>query len=1394
MLSKLIAEAKSSIEMMNSTIDQDGNENEDGAGDEVADCSQPSSADSQVKMEKCLFGKELLTIPQELAENASMLFDVLSLNTWENSLTDGNRQHLMKFLPDFQENDEEEKKDTVRRLFCLDEFKFSSPLRTFQETLKNGFFSPKVAKYMQLCRKVKMRDYRYQQQRYYSNLLKDMLISRQVYLEAAYRTPPDMPVVVERAYRPPPRELSIEYRTNVQYLKVLREVRDECGDDETDSDDEGIPGYSVPRSKPRSRIDQDATAECTVSSTMASRGSKSVGMYNHQRAPTREQELITEDQEGELQQKQILAQQKVFAHVEAADLDTNGIELKDIIARCHPSRKLPASYPQTVAVKQEEQQADGDTSGAAAAAAEAAAKRKVAKRKKRKLKLKMASSSAVGASSPMEQGYGDLGSSMEVKREPPLTMADLDDELNRPMTPKYLTTSYLEEKVQLWQDSGAWSFCVWAGLQASWPDMVVSALKFLSGDSIGPDAVFQNFVPYLDYRERQQAWQWIGTTRDGDDQLLPLCLYWLDNAGQDAGADVRDTSGLASPPPPRCPTDYIISTCSESERNEYRAKERERYANPHKAFVYKMHGFESIVGPVKGVYSNSGAASKAREHSLLVSDRPPFVTILSLVRDAAARLPNGEGTRADICELLKDSQYLATCTDAQINTVVSGALDRLHYEKDPCVKYDVNRKLWIYLHRSRTVDEFERLHLAQAAAAKAKKALARQPKALAKTGLHKHLREVIRPASALSTGSSDGGAIDVDQGLSPKGPVSPRNSSTPKMATKTIKEVLQQQLGIGGEMTTDALLPPPTSVSVTTLSPAVQQQILGQLTMSGKPRSYMMADRAGAPLFSPTPTAGKPGAAVASSRPGTVMSFQTSIQLPATPAGAPTAALNLPHDKPGYGVAMSGGQAVSGKPLAMQAGGGYAVTPARTATSPMPQLTAATTYNLATGGKIMVRPSQVKPTDRAPAVQQVVAPGLGRARVKLYPQPPGSSGGVLNSGGATIVTGLQQIGGRPVYISQLGSKPGAQLQGLQTVLIRQDGSASPQRVVSPQTHIPANVASQADATGGAAKFITVGGQQVVLSRSQAGGSKPTTYASTKPVVARLVQQLASPGVGGGGGGGGAAMQQVYGGVRASTPGATIRFQGRTVSIPSPGKPGHVTMVQQASAVGAPAVQARAVTPGLAAPVRQAARMVLAASSAPAATYSAVSKHQTQVSSAVKVVSSLPPGVKFTQLTAAQAAGLKIAQGQTLVIGSQAGGGGQFIIPANTTSAGTRVVSGGGLPGQQAIMLGSGTQAGIGQAAPTFVLAGGKTGGGIALSPASLRALQGVKVASDTRQAAPKGRGRAGPVYARIITPPANMPGAGSILQGMNQQTGAASAPVTVVTTLSTDEANKGTNS
>lgn len=59
-------------------------------------------------------------------------------------------------------------------------------------------------------------------------------------------------------------------------------------------------------------------------------------------------------------------------------------------------------------------------------------------------------------------------------------------------------------------------------------------------------------------------------------------------------------------------------------------QEQQRYDQPHKAFTFRMHGFESQVGPVKGVFDKEMSLNKAREHTLLRSDRPAYVTILSL--------------------------------------------------------------------------------------------------------------------------------------------------------------------------------------------------------------------------------------------------------------------------------------------------------------------------------------------------------------------------------------------------------------------------------------------------------------------------------------------------------------------------------------------------------------------------------------------------------------------------------------------------------------------------------------------------------------------------------------------------------------------------------------------
>ena len=101
---------------------------------------------------------------------------------------------------------------------------------------------------------------------------------------------------------------------------------------------------------------------------------------------------------------------------------------------------------------------------------------------------------------------------------------------------------------------------------------------------------------------------------------------------------------------------------------------------------------------------------KPRDHFLLKAERPAFITLLCLVRDSAARLPKGFGTRTDICGLLKESQFVVSeGRNEKMSSVVSGALDRLHYERDPCVKYDSEKKLWFYLHINKKEGDFQRI-------------------------------------------------------------------------------------------------------------------------------------------------------------------------------------------------------------------------------------------------------------------------------------------------------------------------------------------------------------------------------------------------------------------------------------------------------------------------------------------------------------------------------------------------------------------------------------------------------------------------------------------------------------------------------------------------------------
>lgn len=321
----------------------------------------------------------------------------------------------------------------------------------------------------------------------------------------------------------------------------------------------------------------------------------------------------------------------------------------------------------------------------------------------------------------------------------------------------------LRKRIALWLTNPISALNEWFGLTNDWMQLLTSAVYFLSGEFVEQP---EDFVPYLEFKTQLNIYQWIGAGRDSDNHLLSLCNYWLSRRHEmgkkpnlvkskseaKVNRSIENSSLMQqrciSPPLPRCPTDWKVVIASDQEISDFREQERRRYENPHMAFTYRQHGYESVVGPVKGIYTQVPGLSKARDHNTLVADRPNFVTILALVRDATARLPNGEGTRTDICELLKSSQYISPqASDQVLQTIVSGALDRMHTEIDPCVKYDGKRKLWIYLHRNRSEEEFERLHLQQQGMTKHKKPLVRKTKSYKSSG---ESNDEVSPNNSLS--------------------------------------------------------------------------------------------------------------------------------------------------------------------------------------------------------------------------------------------------------------------------------------------------------------------------------------------------------------------------------------------------------------------------------------------------------------------------------------------------------------------------------------------------------------------------------------------------------------------------------------------------------------------
>ncbi|XP_050550353.1 nuclear factor related to kappa-B-binding protein isoform X3 [Spodoptera frugiperda] len=755
-----------------------------GDSSSSSDSSSGSSDGDDEVLEPVRIMGQSLELPQELCEDYSVFKEFFSMKTWE-ALEDKHKEELSKYLPQFTENEEEEKEKTIKMLFNHEPFHFTSPLGDFYNNLRQGNYRPDIAKMRKFLMKARAKQQKHKIKSYYAKLLPEVLISRERILAAARAAPPGP---IPRLPLLPPKPSSknnfkpLYLRAKQRYFEELNAIRSEVGGDE--SEDENYPEGPPEQSTRKRKQAPGQPTDGNVSGTLG--GSDQSNLTSL--------ECL----------KNVLAAHRTRRQYREnhPELNTAGITIDDIkqrVALVNGAKKLMFGGPKSGSPLQKLRRAPKKESGGKTKAQEKAAAKKVKeepyetvenkpllpniKIKSEREESDSESSSFVDPitspksskkvdhveikqevidkypSSMSNINYSDTKLESIVKQEPPDTIMSMQNSARGPIHHQAVPIK-LEDldgidmmalPVELADDSGEviqvetstetveetlvdpdesltetthanflslvralfparaahraskqqlHARCAavmrspiaplntWYNLSDDWCGELDSALDFLAGErGQHPD----DYVPYLQFLPESQMYQWIGAGRDCDAILGRLCERWLRAASPPPPA--------REPPPPRHPTTWSVRPATESELIDFRAQERKRFSMAAKPFTYIQYGYRSVVGPVVRGSGGGGA--------VLVSSRPRHAALPALVRDALARLPNGEGTRHHVLTLLRMSQWVAPCSDQTLLSAVSSVLDRLvSAKRDPVVKYDQRTAVWTYLHRHRSEEDW----------------------------------------------------------------------------------------------------------------------------------------------------------------------------------------------------------------------------------------------------------------------------------------------------------------------------------------------------------------------------------------------------------------------------------------------------------------------------------------------------------------------------------------------------------------------------------------------------------------------------------------------------------------------------------------------------------------
>ncbi|KAM3961478.1 uncharacterized protein ACR2FA_004372 [Aphomia sociella] len=766
--------------------------------------SSSGSSDSDELLETVRILGQTLELPQELCEDYTVFKEFFSMKTWE-ALEDQHKEQLMKYLPKFPDNDEEEKEKTIEMLFNHEPFHFTSPFGDFYNNLKHGNYRPDIAKMRKFLKKARAKQQKHKIKSYYAKLLPEVLISRERLLAASKAAPPGptprLPLLPSKPssknnYKP------LYLRARQRYFEELAAIRGEVGGDESDDENypDGPPEQTTKKRKHVSGQNSDSNVSGTLGGSdsphptsldclkniLAAHRMRRMHRENHPELNTVGITLDDIKQRVALvngAKKIMFGGQKPETPIQKLRRGSKKDKVKHDIKSIKRNKEEPQdnidSRPllPNIKIKCEQEESDSESSSFVDPVTSPKHSNKLLENIdiKQEVDVKYSNISNIN--------YNELKLENIVKQEPqdpmmsvhgskinqpvPIKLEDLDgiDMMALPVeiaddsgevvavdttgedteehlldTDESLTeithanflslvralfparAAHRASKQQLHARCAAVMrspiapLNTWYSLSDDWCAELDSALDFLAGER-GPHP--DDFVPYLQFIPETQMYQWIGAGRDCDALLGRLCERWLRAApappaapasvsapaSVPAAAPTSASAAVAEPPPSRYPTSWTVRPPTNAEIAEFRAQERRRFASAGKPFTYVQHGYKSVVGPV--CRSSAEAAGVTSAAAILAVERPRGVTLVALLRDALARLPNGEGNRHHILTMLKMSQWIMPCSDQSLLSVVSSTLDKLQaVKRDPIVKYDQRTALWTYLYRHRNEEDW----------------------------------------------------------------------------------------------------------------------------------------------------------------------------------------------------------------------------------------------------------------------------------------------------------------------------------------------------------------------------------------------------------------------------------------------------------------------------------------------------------------------------------------------------------------------------------------------------------------------------------------------------------------------------------------------------------------